>query len=185
MKDPKKERLTVEVELPSGVAASIKDGMLTVKAGKNEVAHPVELRKVDIAVQGNKVVVTGLRSTQKDKRMVNTMEAHIKNLIKGVQEPYLYTLKICSGHFPITVAVQGDKLTVKNFFGEKVPRTLLIKKGASVKVEGEIIRVESPSKETAGQVSADIEQLVRRPGYDTRIFQDGIYITSKHGKEIK
>ena len=54
-----------------------------------------------------------------------------------------------------------------------------------MKVEGELIHVAGTNKEIAGQVSADIEQLTRRPGYDTRIFQDGIWITSKDGKEMK
>jgi ribosomal protein L6P/L9E len=31
------------------------------------------------------------------------------------------------------------------------------------------------------QVSADIENLVRRTDYDRRVFQDGIYITEKDG----
>jgi large subunit ribosomal protein L6 len=62
---------------------------------------------------------------------------------------------------------------------------LQIKEGATVKVEGDLINVTSTNKETAGQVSADIEQLTRRPGYDKRIFQDGIYIINKDGKELK
>ncbi|HLD87008.1 MAG TPA: 50S ribosomal protein L6 [Candidatus Nanoarchaeia archaeon] len=180
----KKDTILVEVEVPQGVTASLKDSVLTVKAGKNEVNHRIELRKVSLEVKGNKVTITGLRATQKDKRMVNSIEAHVNNLIKGVQNPYEYTLKVCSGHFPITIDVKADRLTVKNFFGEKVPRILQIKKGATVKVEGEKITVESPSKEIAGQVSADIEQLTRRTGYDGRIFQDGIHIINKDGRDM-
>ena len=177
--------MALTTELPQGVSAVFKDGILTLKGPKGEASHKVEERKLALQLQGSKLTVKSKRSTQKDKMMVGSFEAHIKNLIKGVQTPYLYTLKICSGHFPMTVAVQGDKFTVKNFFGEKVSRVLHLKKGAAVKIEGDKITVESPSKEIAGQVSADIEQLVRRPGFDTRIFQDGIYITNKHGKEIK
>lgn len=180
-----KEEMAARVELPKGVTAQIKDGLLSVKGPKGEAVHKVEQRKVDVAVEGSHIAVKGKRATQRDKMMVGSVEAHLRNLIKGVQDPYLYTLKVCSGHFPITVTVSGDKLTVKNFFGEKVSRILQIKKGAAVKVEGEKITVESVSKEIAGQVSADIEQLVRRPGFDTRIFQDGIYIINKHGKDIK
>jgi large subunit ribosomal protein L6 len=60
-----------------------------------------------------------------------------------------------------------------------------LKNDADVKIEGDLIYVTSQNKETAGQASADIEQLTRRPGYDTRIFQDGIYIINKDGKELK
>ena len=85
----------------------------------------------------------------------------------------------------MNVSTSNNKLIVKNFLGEKVPRILQLKEGADVKIEGEIIKVESSNKELAGQVSADIEQLTRRPGYDSRIFQDGIYITNKDGRELK
>ena len=106
-------------------------------------------------------------------------------MIKGVQKPYVYTLKICSGHFPMNVSVSGEKFIVKNFLGEKTPRILNVKPGVSVKVEGDHITVESADKGLASQVSADIEQLTRRPGFDTRVFQDGCYIIVKDGKELK
>ena len=85
----------------------------------------------------------------------------------------------------MNVSVAGGKLVVKNLLGEKVPRVLQLKENTNVKIEGDLVYVTSASKETAGQVSADIEQLTRRPGYDTRIFQDGIYIINKDGKELK
>ncbi len=177
--------MLAEVELPQDVSAVLKDSILSIKAGKEEVSRRLEMRKVHTTVVGNKITVSTKRNTQKDKMMVNSVEAHVKAMIKGVQDPYKYTLKICSGHFPITVAVKVDKLEVKNFLGEKVSRVLGIKKGAAVKVEGDKIVVESASKEIAGQVSSDIEQLVRRPSFDTRIFQDGIYLIDKAGKGIK
>ena len=61
---------------------------------------------------------------------------------------------------------------------------MIIKAGAEVKLDG-IINITSPDKEIAGQISADIEQLTRRPGFDTRVFQDGIYIINKDGEEQK
>ena len=84
----------------------------------------------------------------------------------------------------MNVAIANNELVVKNFLGEKVPRTLILKSGAEVKVEGDLIVVESVSKEIAGQISSDIEQLTRRTGYDGRIFQDGIWIIVKDDKEI-
>ena len=85
----------------------------------------------------------------------------------------------------MNVTVSSDNFTIKNFLGEKTPRVLKLKKGVIVKVEGGQIIVESVNKELAGQVSADIEQLTRRSGYDGRIFQDGIWLCNKDGKETK
>ncbi len=181
----KAKQMSAEVEVPKGVSVLIKEGSIVIKAGKEEVQRKLEMRKVQTVISENKIMISTKTATQKDKMMVNTIEAHVKAMIRGVQEPYKYTLKVCSGHFPITVAIKADKLEVKNFLGEKTPRALAIKKGAVVKVEGDKIIVESPSKEIAGQVSSDIEQMVRRPGFDTRIFQDGIYLIDKAGKGIK
>ena len=120
-----------------------------------------------------------------NKNIINSYAAHIKNMMKGVLDGYKYTLKICSGHFPMNVSINNGQFSVKNCLGEKVPRTIKLKPGADVKVEGDLIVVESPSKEIAGQVSAAIEQLTRRTKYDMRVFQDGIWIISKGDKEIK
>ena len=84
----------------------------------------------------------------------------------------------------MNVSVKGLKLVVKNFIGEAVPRTLLFKEGATVKVEGDIIIVTGINKEIVAQAAASVEQLTRRVGFDRRIFQDGIYIVEKDGKSL-
>jgi large subunit ribosomal protein L6 len=114
--------------------------------------------------------------------MIGTFTSHIKNMIKGVTELYVYKLKVCSGHFPITVQATKDDFIVKNFLGETIPRKMKLVKGVSVKVEGEIVTVESTDKEIAGRTASDIEQLVRITNRDRRIFQDGIWMTEKAGK---
>ena len=84
----------------------------------------------------------------------------------------------------MNVSVSGDELIIKNFLGEKIPRKIKLKQGVEVKVDGNTITVSGPDKELVGQVSADIEQKSRRPGFDKRIFQDGIYLIEKAGKKI-
>jgi len=158
---------------------------LTIKGPKGEVIRTFKQHNAVIKVDNKRIIIESARSTKKEQKIIGSLAAHIKNMIRGSLQNHAYTLKICSGHFPMNVSVSGNKLTVKNFLGEKIPRVLQLKEGASVKVEGELIHVAGTNKEIAGQVSADIEQLTRRPGYDTRIFQDGIWITSKDGKEMK
>ena len=84
----------------------------------------------------------------------------------------------------MTVSVSDTELVIKNFLGEKVPRKVKIKQGVKVNVDGSQLTVQGPDKEITGQVAADIEQATRRPGFDKRIFQDGIYIIDKAGKLI-
>jgi len=180
-----KKEVKAEIEIPEGITVQIDGVIAKVKGKAGEVSKKLFNPNVRISKEDNKIVIKALKPTKRETKLVKTFRAHIKNMLKSANEGCKYMLKICSGHFPMSVSVKGDEFIVKNFFGEKIPRILKIKQGADVKVEGDLVTVESPDKEIASQVAADIEQLTRRTKYDTRIFQDGIWIVMKDGKEIK
>ena len=170
----KHEILTETITIPEGCTFTNDKKIITVKGTKGEVTRIMPDKKIQIEQEGSELKLTYKMATKREKRMLFTTRAHIKNMIKGVQEGFTYKLKICSGHFPMNVSLKGDTLEIKNFIGEKVPRVLKIKQGATVKVNGDEIIVESLSKELAGQVAGSIEKLTKRPNFDKRIFQDGI-----------
>jgi large subunit ribosomal protein L6 len=113
-----------------------------------------------------------------------TFKSHLNNLIKGVLNSYTYTLKICSGHFPMNVSVSNNKVIIKNFFAEKIPREAKILPNVEVKINGDIVTVKSVDKDLAGQTAGNIEQACRIVNRDRRVFMDGIYITHKSGKVL-
>jgi len=174
-----KENLKKEIELPEGVTASLTGKTLAVKGPKGEnqrdFAHP----SIEVVVEGNKILLNAVNATKREKKMLGTYTAHIKNLVKGVQEKFEYKLKICSGHFPMNVSVSGNKFIIKNFLGEKHPREIMFPQEVEVKVNGEIIEVKSCSRELSGQIVGRIEQMCRITDKDIRIFQDGVYIIKK------
>lgn len=180
-----KEDLLTVIKIPEGVQVDRKDHMVTVKGAQGENTRKLFDTRISIEVKGDEVHIASKKGTKREKTNMGTFAAHMRNLIKGVQEPFVYTLKICSGHFPMNVSVADNTLSVKNFLGEKIPRTLTIEKGVDVNVAGSDITVTSANKELAGQTAANIERLTRITNKDRRIFQDGIYITNKAGKEIK
>lgn len=185
MKDKQSKGVSIEIKLQENVSAHLERNILTLKGPKGEVKRDFSDKKIGIEYKGNAILLKASRLDKVNKKLIKSCAAHVKNMIDGVLEGYKYMLKICSGHFPMNVSVSSNQLIVKNFLGEKVPRTLKLKPGANVRVEGDLIIVESPNKEIAGQVSADIELLARRTRYDSRIFQDGIWIISKDDKEAK
>lgn len=170
-------------ELPHGVSASIENGVVRVKGAKGEVLRKMFAPGVSIKVDGQKVVFRSAKATRREKKMLYTFLAHLRNMVRGVQQPWVYKLKICSGHFPMTVTVAGNKFSIKNFLGEKVPRECIIPQGAEVKVAGQEITVSSVDRELAGRTAGLLEMLTFKPGKDQRTFQDGIYITEKPGRE--
>ena len=180
----RREELVKEIEIPSDVTVSYEKRLFTAKGPKGEVSRVLYDPFVSLELSEGKVVVSAKAVGKKEKCIMNTMVAHAANVVKGAATGFSYKLKICSGHFPMNVSVKGDVFEVKNFLGEKVPRTVTIKKGAKVTVNAPEIVVEANDKELAGQVAADIEQLTRITNRDRRIFQDGIYITEKCGKVL-
>ena len=184
-KQSKKKDLIAEIKIPEGLSINVDKGALTLKGPKGEVKKNFSDKKITVESKNDSIILKAGKFSKVKKKLIRSYAAHIRNMIKGSLEGHRYMLKICSGHFPMNVSINKNELTVKNFLGEKVPRVLRLKEGAAVKVEGDKISVEGASKETAGQISADIEQLTRRTRYDLRIFQDGIYIINKDGKEVR
>lgn len=174
-----KEDLKRELELPEGVTASLEGEILVVKGPQGENRRNFVYPTLKLNVEQGKVTLSSAKATKREKRMIGTYSAHIKNMVKGVQEKFGYELKVCSGHFPMNVTVSGNKFVIKNFLGEKHPREIEFPKDVEVKVNGDIVEVKSCSRELAGQVAARIEQMCRITDRDRRIFQDGVYIIKK------
>jgi len=173
-----------EIGAPEGVSLKKEGDFLIVSKGEVVIKRSFNDPRLKISVNDNKLYVEAETMTKKEKMQIGTFVAHIKNMIKGVEHPHVYKLRVCSGHFPMNLSITGKNFTVKNFIGEKVPRVLKLKEGVEVKIEGMDITVSSPDKELAGQTAGAIELLCRRPGFDSRIFQQGIYIIEKSGKPV-
>ncbi|MCK4589274.1 MAG: 50S ribosomal protein L6 [Nanoarchaeota archaeon] len=169
---------------PEGVEVKYEKGILIVKGPKGEVKRRLLDPRIKIEVK-DKVLLESLKATKREKRMLYTFHSHIRNMFKGVTEGHVYELKICSGHFPMNVSVAGNEFLIKNFLGENSPRKITIKESVKVAVEGDKVKVEGIDKELTAQTAASIELLTVVRGRDRRIFQDGIYITNKDGKELK
>ena len=146
---------------------------------KGELERKLSARNIHITLENKQITITSKKPSKREKTMANTFRAHIKNMIQGVKQGYTYKLKICSGHFPMTVSVEGTEVVIKNFMGEKVPRRANILPEVKVNIEGEEIVIESPNKEAAGQTAGNIELATKITNKDRRVFQDGIYITEK------
>jgi large subunit ribosomal protein L6 len=153
-----------------------KDG----KENRKEVFHPM----INISVKDDNIVLSTKKDNRSLKKIFNSFVSHINNLLSGLQEPFVYKLKICGSHFPITVKVEGKDIYISNYLGEKKPRKCKIVGDANVKVQGDIIIVESTNKEHAGMTAGIIEKTSQVRMHDRRVFQDGIYIIEKVGKKV-
>lgn len=172
------------IELPKGVTVTIENDTVNVKGPKGELARRMAAHGVTIKVDGTNVVFGAKKASKREKKMLYTYHAHVKNMIRGVQNPWVYKLKICSGHFPMTATISGTTFSLKNFLGEKIARVCKFPQGVDVKLAGQEITVTSINRELAGQTAGLLELLTFKPNKDQRTFQDGIYITEKPAKEL-
>jgi len=181
----KRQDIREEIEIPNEVNASIENNMLIIKKSDNEIKRELN-SLIEIKIEGNKIILEAKKSTKREKRVCGTFAAHIKNILKGLNEKFKYKLQAASVHFPMTVAIDKEKneLVVKNFLGEKTDRRIKLVNGVDVKVNKDIIEVESSDKELAGQCSANIEKGTKTRNKDRRIYQDGIYIIEKPGRTL-
>lgn len=180
----KLEELKEVMDIPAGVTVTVQHGVVTAKGPKGQNSRNLFSSKMHITHEDGKIILTCKNATKREKTMFYTTLAHAKNIVKGAAEGFSYKLKVCSGHFPMSVAIKGDVLEVKNFIGEAVPRRLKLHSNVKVVIEGQIITVEGSDIEQTGQQAAQIELLCRRVGFDRRVFQDGIYITHKGDEQL-
>jgi large subunit ribosomal protein L6 len=176
--------MKMSTSVPEGVVVTVTGNCVSVKKGDLGLSREFPLRLLSIKPQGDLVDVESFTDTAKSKAMVGTFRAHINNMMRGVREPFVYKLKICSAHFPMTVKQSGNVITVSNFLGEKKPKKVKLIDGVTVKVDGEVITVSAADKELAGIISSRLEQSTRLNNKDRRIFQDGIFMIHKAGKDL-
>ena len=167
-----------EIEIPEGVDVIMEDEV-TVKGPNGETSRKFTYPNVTIAKEDNLVVLETAFPKKKDKSMIGTTRAHINNMITGVTDGFTYHMKIVFAHFPMTVKVEKDIVSIDNFLGERHPRTAKIVGSAKVTVKGDEVTITGINKEHVGQTMANLEQATKIKGRDPRVFQDGIYLTSK------
>jgi len=180
----KKTKISEEVVIPEGLEVSLNGEEITIKFQKKEIKRKFKLGEIKMTKQGNKIEIKSEKYNRQRAKLIGTFVAHLKNMLNGMKEDYVYKLEICNVHFPMTVKVDGEKLNIKNFLGESIDRKANILKNVAVVVKGIDITVSSFDKEAAGQTVANIEKSTKIKSRDRRVFQDGIFLVEKCGEKI-
>ena len=169
-----------EIEIPEGVEVIIENNEVSVKGPNGEDSRKFTYPNVSIKEEDDVVVLETAFPKKKDKAMIGTTRAHINNMLIGVTDGFEYHMKIVFAHFPMTVKVKGQTVTIDNFVGEQHPRTSkIVGDQTKVTVKGDEVTITGINKEHVGQTMANLEQATKIKGRDPRVFQDGIYLTSK------
>jgi large subunit ribosomal protein L6 len=179
-----KKELSRTIELPEGFSSEVKGGLITIKGNSKEASRNFALGKVKVNSEGNKLTLSAKQATRRESATIGTTWAHLNNMIKGLQEGFVYKLEVANVHFPMNVKIEGGRAIIKSFLGEKEDRYADIVDGTKVDIKGTEITITSDDIEKAGQTAANLEKATKLKGRDRRIFQDGIFITEKPGRII-
>jgi len=173
------------IPIPPGVDVKVEEpARVTVRGPKGTLTKDFSHAKVCITRSNTDVLVASYIKGKRGKSVCGTVASHIRNMIKGVTEGFVYKLKIVYSHFPMSVKVEGDRVVIENFMGEKSKRVAKIVGNVKVQVKGDDVIVEGIDIEQVAQTAANIEQATKIRGYDPRIFMDGIYIYERKGKSV-
>ncbi len=176
----KTAQMKEEITIPEGIQITIEGKTVHVKGPKGSISKILSHPKIAIAQNGKVVNISCSQSPRrKEKALIGTFKAHIRNMIKGVSMGYECKMKTVFSHFPIKTSVEGNNLIIQNFLGERFPRRAEILKDVKVEIKGETIILSSADKEKVGQTAANIERATKVKNRDIRVFQDGIYIVSR------
>ncbi len=173
-----KETKTI-IEVPEDVTVTFQDRTLSATGPKGKNERQFWYPGVKIEVIDSEVIVDTTATKKNQKAMVGTFASHISNMIKGVNEGFEYRMKVVYAHFPMQLKVEGKQLMISNFLGEKKSRSANILGETTVKNKADDVIVTGINKEDVGQTAANIEQATKIKGFDSRVFQDGIYIVEK------
>jgi large subunit ribosomal protein L6 len=168
-----------KVKIPDGVKASL-DGMhLRVTGPKGQLSRNVRFPQVTVTCDGNEVIIATESQRKEITAMVGTLEAHTKNMFRGVTDGYEYRMKVVCSHFPIQLKLQGNRLEIANFLGEKKARHARIEPGVTAKVGNDEVVLTGIDRELVGTTAANIEHATHIRDRDPRVFQDGIYMVQR------
>ncbi|MBT5274473.1 50S ribosomal protein L6 [Candidatus Woesearchaeota archaeon] len=172
------------VTISEGVTVIIDNKMITFSKGEYKLSREYPVALIKFKQENNEILIQGQSTSAKVRAIVGSFNAHLKNIQRGLEEPFIYKLKITSVHFPMTAKIENNIFELKNFLGGKKLRTAKIPEGVDIKLNGDVIELSSRDIELVGMASTRLELLTRVTKRDRRVFQDGIFITEKAGKVL-
>lgn len=167
---------------PIGVGKTdvkITGGILSVKGIKGTLSKRVH-PSIDVTVGETGVLVTPKDRSRLAKALTGTFASHVKNMVKGVETPYIKKL-ILEG-VGYKVELKGKELVLTVGFSHTVP--IKIPDDVTATVEKNNITLASPNKESVGQFSANVRRVKPpEPYLGKGIRYDDEVIRRKQGKK--
>lgn len=167
------------IKIPAGTEVSVASGELTVKGKAATLKRPLH-NAVTITVEKGEVLVTPAQKTRLARALWGTYAAHIRNMIAGVNTPFVKKLEVQGIGYRAEIAGKQIKLSV----GFSHPVLMDIPAGLATTVEKNVITVTGADKEAVGQFAATIRAVKKPEPYKGKgIRYEGEVVREKQGKK--
>ena len=173
------EKFQDEVIIPDGVKLTLNKHMLSFVGPLGKTFKSFRSIPVNIKIIENKVILNAIGNRKRDYAILHTARSIIRNICEGLAKGYTIKMKIVYAHFPITVKVEGKKILIENFQGERAPRVTKIIGNTKVIPKGEDVILTGEVWTDITQTAANIELKTKVKNKDHRVFLDGIYSFEK------
>ena len=168
-----------EVDIPEGVTVTVNKHMLSFVGPLGKTHKSFRSIPVNIKVVESKVMLKAIGSKKRDYAILHTARSIIRNICEGLIVGYTIKMKVVYAHFPVTVKVDGKKISIENFQGERAPRITNSVGNTKVVPNGEDVILTGEVWTDITQTAANIELKTKVKNKDHRVFLDGIYAFEK------
>ncbi len=179
MSTKQQEKFEDEVVIPEGVTVTQNKHMLAFAGPLGKTFKSFREIPVNLEITEGKVHLKAIGSRKRDYAILHTARSIIRNICEGLVEGYTIKMKVVFSHFPITVKVEGKKVLIENFQGERAPRVTHIVGNTKVIPKGEDVILTGEVWTDITQTAANIELKSKVKNKDHRVFLDGIYVFEK------
>ena len=144
-----------KIIIPEGVSVNEENGVLTVKGPKGELSMKLS-NTVNYKVSDNEITLENTSDSKEANMLHGTMNANLKNLIKGVKEGFSKGLEIIGVGYKF--GVSGNKLTINA--GYSHPVIMEIPNEVKVEVVSNTeITLSSANKVLLGEFAANVRKV--------------------------
>ncbi|MEX0861528.1 50S ribosomal protein L6 [Nitrosopumilus sp.] len=173
------EKFQDEVVIPEGVTVTLNNHMLKFVGPLGKTFKNFRAIPVNIEIKDGKVLLKSIDTKKRDYAILHTARSIIRNICEGLITGYTIKMKVVYAHFPITVKIEGKKILIENFQGERSARITHIVGNTKVVPKGEDVILTGEVWTDITQTAANIELKTKVKDKDHRVFLDGIYSFEK------
>jgi len=168
------------IRIPEGVEVVVEGGVITVRGSLGSVSRDFGHTAVSIRKGTNEISIAIEGTGRKAESILGTIAKHVENMIWGTTKGYQCKMKVVYSHFPVTLKVDGGKILIRNFIGERAPREVKVEgEDTKVTIDGENVSLKGVDVEKIMQTAANLENATRIIAKDQRVFLDGVYVVEK------